>query len=326
MPCLRDLGCSDLTIPPHRVLFMLHGKTRAANCGPRDPAPGNLRDGSDGHHPPCGPRRLLCLGRADAGSVVARQARRGRRRGGARGVLRSQGLRGAQRNAGTEGARALSGAHFCQRPFQGLSAAGRCRHAGGGRLHAPGRADLHRRGLRRRRGDGASLRAAGRNRASDPAPRADGTGASDLGWRGTHQAPRENRLASGQARRAARCRSPDRARIPARSAGRADVGRGAGHQGAPGRHRRPHDRAVGQDLARARSNGCSAGRLRRSWARSPGIAIHGKSRRIGARNRRERSRRSARSRRPNASSGRRFVISPTGSAAACGPSRGSAAL
>ena len=143
--------------------------------------------------------------------------------------------------------------------------------------------------------------------------------------RGAHQAPREDRLAGGQARRAARCRSDDRARIPARPAGRADVGRGAGHQGAPGRDRRAHHRAAGQDLARARSNGCLAGRLRRSSARSPGTAIRGKSGRIGARNRRERSRRSAGSRRPSASSGRRFVISPTGSAAACAPSPGSAA-
>ena len=132
---------------------------------------------------------------------------RGRRRGGACGVLRSQGLRRARRNAGTQGARALSGPHFCRRPFQGLSAAGRCRHRGGGRLHAPGRADLHRRGVRRRRGNGASVRAAGRNRQDDPAPRADGTGAADFGRRGAHQAPGEDRLAGGQAGRAAGRRS-----------------------------------------------------------------------------------------------------------------------
>jgi len=44
-----------------------------------------------------------------------------------------------------------------------------------------------------------------------------------------HQAPREDRLASGQARRAGGRRSRDRARFPSRSASRADVGSGPGH-------------------------------------------------------------------------------------------------
>ena len=60
-------------------------------------------------------------------------------------------------------------------------------------------------------------------------------GLADLGRRGAHQAPREDRLAGGQARRAGRRRSRDRARVPSRPAGRADVGRGPGHQGAAGR-------------------------------------------------------------------------------------------
>ena len=63
-------------------------------------------------------------------------------------------------------------------------------------------------------------------------------GLTDLDRRGAHQASGENRLASGQARRAGGCRSRHRARIPARPAGRADVGRRTGHEGAPGRDRR----------------------------------------------------------------------------------------
>ena len=75
-----------------------------------------------------------------------------------------------------------------------------------------GRADLHRRGLCRRRGLRAPLRPADGNRQNDTPPRAGGAGAPDLGGRGAHQAPRENRLAGGQARRAGRRRSCDRAR------------------------------------------------------------------------------------------------------------------
>src|SRR6267378_126105 len=43
--------------------------------------------------------------------------------------------RGPRRHAGTAGARALSATHFCQRPFQALPTAGRCRHQGGQRFH-----------------------------------------------------------------------------------------------------------------------------------------------------------------------------------------------
>ena len=64
---------------------------------------------------------------------------------------------------------------------------------------------------------------------------------------------------------------------------------------------------------------------RRSLPRSRGIAIRARSRRTGARTRPARSRRSAGSPRWSASSGRRCAISPTGSAAGCGRSRGSAA-
>jgi impB/mucB/samB family len=70
---------------------------------------------------------------------------------------------------------------------------------------------------------------------------------------------------------------------------------------------------------RSRCSGCLAERLGKSWCRSHGIAIHGKSRRIGARNRPERNQRSAGSPRWSVSSDRRFVISPTGSAVASGP-------
>ena len=57
-------------------------------------------DGNDSHHPPCGPGCLLCLGRATARPVIARQAHRGRRRGRACRILRSQGVRRSRRHAG----------------------------------------------------------------------------------------------------------------------------------------------------------------------------------------------------------------------------------
>ena len=191
---------------------------------------------------------------------LARQAHRRRWRGRAGRFLRSQGLRGARRHAGTAGARALSAAHFCRRPFQGLPAAGRRRHQGARRFHAPRRADFHRRGLRRRGGLHPSLRFAGRHCAGDPAPRAGGAWPADLGRRGAHQAPGENCLASGQARRAGRRRSRHRTGVPARPARRADVGRGPGHQGAPGRDRRADHWTVGED----------AGTVARTIARSRG--------------------------------------------------------
>ena len=81
----------------------------------------------------------------------------------------------------------------------------------------------------------------------DPAPRAGGARPADLGRRGAHQASGENRLAGGQARRAAGRRSRHRAGVPARPAGRADVGRGPGRQGAAGGDRRADHRPAGED-------------------------------------------------------------------------------
>ena len=78
-----------------------------------------------------------------------------------------------------------------------------------GRLHAAGRAHLDRRGLRRRRGLHASLRLAGRDRPEDPPAREERARPADLGRRGAHQAPGQDRLAGRQARRAGRGRSRD---------------------------------------------------------------------------------------------------------------------
>ena len=130
---------------------------------------------------------------------------------------------------------------------------------------------------------------------------------ADLGRRGAHQASGEDRLAGGQARRAGGRRSRDRARIPARSAGRADVGRRAGHQGAARRDRRARPSGSWRGRRDGRSSGCSAARPARSSRRSPGTAIRARSGRIGARTRPARSRRSAGSLPKSASSGRRCV-------------------
>ena len=90
-----------------------------------------------------------------------------------------------------------------------------------------------------------------------------------------------------------RCRSRHRAGFPSRPAGRADVGRGPGHQGAAGRDRRAHHRAAGEDAGTVARAVARSARQERSSRRWRGIAIRGKSRRIGGRNRPERSRRSA---------------------------------
>ena len=58
--------------------------------------------------------------------------------------------------------------HLRRRPFQGVSAARRCRDRRARRFHAAGRAHLHRRGLCRRRRLHPSVRLAGRDRGHDP--------------------------------------------------------------------------------------------------------------------------------------------------------------
>ena len=158
----------------------------------------------------------------------------------------------------------------------------------------------------------------------DPPPRAGRAWPADLGRRGAHQASGEDRLAGGQARRAGGRRSRHRTRVPARPARRADVGRRSGHQGAAGRDRRADHRAAGARRRDGRSSGCSVRRRARSSQRWPGIAIRAKSRRIAGRDRPARSRRSAGSLPRSGSSGRRCVISPTGSAPGSGPSPGPA--
>ena len=116
----------------------------------------------------------------------------------------------------------------------------------------------------------------------------------------------------------------DRARLPARPAGRADVGRRPGHQGAAGRDRRRSPSGSWRTRRDGRSSGCSVRRRARSSRRWRGIATRARSGRIVGRTRPARSRRSARSPPRSGSSGRRCCISPTGSAAGCAPSRGPA--
>ena len=97
--------------------------------------------------------------------------------------------------------------------------------------------------------------------AHDPPPGAERTWPADLDRRRAHQAPGQNRLASRQARRARGRRSRHRACLPARPAGRADVGRRPGHQGAARGDRRAHHRAARQH----------AGLVARAAARSGGV-------------------------------------------------------
>ena len=73
--------------------------------------------GNNSYHPPCGPRRLLCIGRAIARSLVARQADRRGGRSRARRLVRGQGLWNQRRHVRTAGARALSAPDLCWRTF-----------------------------------------------------------------------------------------------------------------------------------------------------------------------------------------------------------------
>ena len=155
-------------------------------------------------------------------------------------------------------------------------------------------------------------------------PRAHGAWPSDLGRRGAHQASGENCLASGQARWAGGRRSRHRAGLPSRPAGRADVGSGPGHQGAARRDRRAYHRAAGADTGTVARAVARSARQERSSRRWPGIAIRGKSRRIGGRDRPEPSRRSAGSLPKSASFDPRCAILPTGLPPGSAPNPGPA--
>ena len=160
-----------------------------------------------------------------------------------------------------EGARAVPAAHLRRRALQRLPAPRRRGHRRSRRLHAAGGADLDRRGLRRRRRLHASLRRPGRDRGNDPPTRPGRARSSDLGRRGAHQASGQDRLAGRQAGRPGRGRSRDRARVPPRSAGRADVGRRSRHQGQARRPGDRHHRTTGAIRRAARSSACSATRV-----------------------------------------------------------------
>ena len=143
---------------------------------------------------------------------------------------------------------------------------------------------------------------------------------ADLGRRRPHQAPRQDRLAGRQARRAGGGRSRDRARLPPRPAGRADVGRRPGGAGRASPRSASPPSASSPRPRRVRSRVSSARRRARSSPRSPGTATRARSRRTAAPTRRARSRRSAGSRSTTSSSGRRSATSPTASRAGCAPS------
>ena len=66
----------------------------------------------------------------------------------------------------------------------------------------------------RRCGMYPSLWSAGRNCENGSTPRAGGARPTDLDWSGAHQAPREDRLAGGQAGRTGRRRSGNRVELP----------------------------------------------------------------------------------------------------------------
>ena len=155
------------------------------------------------------------------------------------------GVRGGM--SGRRARELCSASDFHRRPLRRVPASRRCRHRRTGRLHAARRADLHRRGVRRRRRLGAAVRSAWRDREDDPTARARGARPADLGRRGAHQASGEDRLAGGQAGRIGDRRSRRSSCVPPRPACRADVGRRPRHQGAARRSRHDDNRATGAD-------------------------------------------------------------------------------
>ena len=98
------------------------------------------------------------------------------------------------------------------------------------RHHAAGRGPVDRRGLPRRRRAAADLGHTHGDRRRAAARRARAGRAADHGGRGAHQVPGQGGERRGQARRPAGGAARRRARLPAPAAGRAAVGRRAGHR------------------------------------------------------------------------------------------------
>ena len=194
------------------------------------------------------------------------------------------------------------------------------------RFHASGRADLHRRGLCRRRGLHPSVRLAGRD--------CEARSGAACGRSSAFRSRSASRAPNIWRRLPRKWPSPtgwsvvdpdDRTRLPARPAGRADVGRRPGHQGAAGRDRRASPSGSWRRPRDGRSSGClvaAAGGEARSAGVEPRSARNQdpSPRAIGRRAVGARQEARAKS----GSSDPRCFISRTGSPAGCAPSRGPA--
>ena len=161
--------------------------------------------------------------------VAARQADRRRRRRGAGGVVRGQAVRRARRHVGLAGQAAVPRPEFVGGHFKEYQRLGDEVMDGARRLHAARRSGS--RSTRRSSTSPARCTCSARRRRSATQirrARARRARAADLGRRGHHQAPRQDRLAGGQARRARGRRPRRRARVPRPAARRAGVGHRSG--------------------------------------------------------------------------------------------------
>ena len=147
---------------------------------------------------------------------------------------------------------------------------------------------------------------------------------ADLHRRRAHQAPGEDRLPGRQARWPRSRRSRRGARLPARPAGRADVGGRPGDEAAAGGRRRRDDRPAGAELARV--DGASAGPRGRSQAEGARLEPRpaGDSERARAPTRPALSRRWDASPPRSGSSAPSCSIWPTASRGVCAPRTGPA--
>ncbi len=238
-----------------------------------------LRGARRCHDPARRPRRVLRVGRAAARSIAARSPDRGRRRRGAGRLLRGQALRGARRHVGMAGQAPVPRPDRSSTGTSRSTSGSATRYGDPRRLHPARAAHLHRRGLPRRVGLGAPVRPGRGHRRADPRPGARRDRPADLGRRSAHQAPRQDRLAGGQARRPGRGEPDRRARVPRPAARRARVGHrpGDASSGSPSAASAPS--AAGRRRPTARCVRCSdsalgtkVGALAANDDRAPGSA------------------------------------------------------
>ena len=255
--------------------------------------------------------------------VAARQADRGRRRRGARRLLRGQGVRRPRRHAGAAGARAVSRTSSSSAAILTSTSGWATRRS---RCSAISRRWSSASPSMRRSPTWPAARICSARRRRSPRRSASGCGPSwacrsRSGLRAPSTSPRSRRKWPSPTVWWSSIRPREREFLHALPV-ELMWGVGPGDPGPPRGHRRTHDRRSSRQHP-----GYSLERLlgaprRRNSRRSRGTAIRARSRRIGARIPPAPNRRSGASRRAAHFHARRCAISPTALRVGCAPSRG----